>query len=532
MHSGLNFLKNSRNTSISRQGALMFRRIQYSILKNLKSFTYRTVILTVLLTFFISSLLIGSLADVYDTIFTGNVDLTVDVSSMMDNQKYSMMTAGKYLQDEQYVNDIYASLKTADGITYTDMDVTLNGLHPLVPSGIDDNGTLSFFSNNPDGDVYQRNLQTLLTPNPQEVNNLNVNPIEGVNNTDPQNFYQKDLKLFSGRLFEPQEIDSGEMVCVIPFAAAGALTDGKMITYPSVGDDFSISTYYVENGQVVDHLTWKLKIIGAYQQESPSSLNWAVHGEQTNLVPVYIPYQLLQKMQAEAIAFHQKYDPEYLNENWMMSWARVNAMEFNFKDLEAVNEFVKTIEASSYYQDGNISYLSMADAYGSILSNIYTMTDSFRMIAAVMLVLTLSYSLLLICLNCVYRRKEIAILQSMGEKRHRINLQFFIEQNISLFIAAVISIPGALFITKYYGVYLFTSNVKDNGSALGKAIWASFLGKHLNLTPEEIGAMITYHTGQIAIIIAVLAVIMVSSYIMIRIMTGHFHARELLNGEE
>lgn len=261
-------------------------------------------------------------------------------------------------------------------------------------------------------------------------------------------------------------------------------------------------------------------------------MNWAVHGEQTNLVPVYIPYQLLQKMQAEAIAFHQKYDPEYLNENWMMSWARVNAMEFNFKDLEAVNEFVKTIEASSYYQDGNISYLSMADAYGSILSNIYTMTDSFRMIAAVMLVLTLSYSLLLICLNCVYRRKEIAILQSMGEKRHRINLQFFIEQNISLFIAAVISIPGALFITKYYGVYLFTSNVKDNGSALGKAIWASFLGKHLNLTPEEIGAMITYHTGQIAIIIAVLAVIMVSSYIMIRIMTGHFHARELLNGEE
>ena len=178
----------------------MFRRIQYSILKNLKSFTYRTVILTVLLTFFISSLLIGSLADVYDTIFTGNVDLTVDVSSMMDNQKYSMMTAGKYLQDEQYVNDIYASLKTADGITYTDMDVTLNGLHPLVPSGIDDNGTLSFFSNNPDGDVYQRNLQTLLTPNPQGVNNLNVNPIEGVNNADPQNFYQKDLKLFSGRL--------------------------------------------------------------------------------------------------------------------------------------------------------------------------------------------------------------------------------------------------------------------------------------------------------------------------------------------
>jgi cell division protein FtsX len=509
----------------------MFKRIQYSILKNLRSFTYRTVILAVLLTFFIASLLIGSLADIYDTIFTGNVDLTVEVTSMMGNKKYSMMTAGKYLQDEQYVNQVYGSLKDSKGITYTDMDVTLNGFHPLIPSSIDGD-TISFFSRNTAESIYQTNLKNLLTPDPQSLNNIDVNPIEGVNNANPQNFYQNDLRLFSGRLFEQQEIDAGELVCVIPFASGGLLVNGKDIVFPSEGDDFSISTYQVADGKVIDHLTWKLKIIGMYQQESPGSSNWAVHGDATNLVPVYVPYQTLQKMQEEAVAFHQKYDPAYLNESRVMSWATVNAMEFSFKNLASLNSFIKKVQESSDYQAGNISYVSKAGAYGSILSSIYTMTDSFRMIAMVMLVMTISYSLLLICLNCVYRRKEIVILQSMGEKRNRINLQFLMEQGISLFIAALISIPAALAIAKYYGVYLFTSNVKDDGSALAKAIKSTLIGKHLDLTADEISAMVKYSPGQIAVVAAVLAAVLVCSYLMIRIMTKHFHARELLNGEE
>lgn len=507
----------------------MFKRIQYSIFKNIRSFSFRTVILTVLLTFFIASLLISNLADVYDKIFIGNVDLTVEVSSEFSSTDYTMDTVAQYLDAEKKLEEQYHAWTENTGIAYSDMDITLNSLYPIIPSKIEGEG-ISFFSSNITNGAYSGSKNKFLT-GATDLQSANLfSEIEAVNNAVPQNFEQGNLKLFGGRLFEQQEIDQGEMVCVIPFAAGGSWEDGKNTMYPPVGDDFTLTTYYINNNEIIDHLSWNLKIIGSYQNEL-SNDDWCIHGTASS-IPVFIPYKTLAKMQSEAIAFQQKYNTDYLTKTRGYQWGSIDAMEFNFQDIDSLNQFVKDIESSESFKEGRINYLSMADAYGTILSNIYTMTDSFRMIAAAMLVLTITYSLMLVGLNAVYRRKEIAVLQSMGEKKSRINLQFFIEQMISLMISCAVSLPLSLFIAKKYGVYLFTSDMKNNDSTIAKAIWSSFLGKHMKLTAQEIEDMITYENMQLLIIAAAVLLIMLISFIMIKFMTDRFHARELLNGEE
>ena len=119
-------------------------------------------------------------------------------------------------------------------------------------------------------------------------------------------------------------------------------------------------------------------------------------------------------------------------------------MVFQFDRLDSLEAFIRRLENTPEYGAGSLQYFANVDDTVNMLSEFYGVAESFRSVSAIFGLLAAAFAVTLAVLDAFYRRRELAILQSIGESGGRLTLQFSLETLLLLILGWAAAIPAAL----------------------------------------------------------------------------------------
>ena len=339
----------------------------------------------------------------------------------------------------------------------------------------------------------------------------------GVGNTMPRDFQLGKRSLSAGRLFTQEELDEGAMVCVLPenlaFIEKEYVADSWHLY--KLGTDVNLAVPLLDTeGNLVDELDFKLKIIGTYKPlQSCDEMELALCPNR-----IYIPQQVLFQIRDAAYQYYQDNHRRFFDYKCLSYVTEPSVLMFKLDSLEHLEAFTDAVDALPGYQEGKISYYAEVGKVIEMLSGFYGVTASFRSLIWVFAGLALAMAVLVTVLDAFYRRREIAILQSMGEKPRRITLQFVLELLIVLALSAAAAMPLAVAGVRAAIPGLLARAAEKAEAAEPSILNTDTLRAAVSVTGNEL-------IGVGLLILAAMFVCGVTVYLL----TKHFSVRKLLN---
>ena len=338
----------------------------------------------------------------------------------------------------------------------------------------------------------------------------------GITNPMPRDFQLGKREITEGRLFTQEELDAGEMVCVIPENLGFIERDYIFESWHlyKLGTDVNLAVPLLDpEGNLVDELDFKLKIIGTYQP---------IHSyddEELKMCPnrIYLPQQVLFRIRDAAWQYYQDNSRSFFDFPSLSYLTEPSVLLFKLDTLAHLDAFSDAVEALPGYQAGKISYFAEVGKVIDMLSGFYGVTASFRSLIWVFAGLALAMAVLVTVLDAFYRRREIAILQSMGELPRRITLQFVLELLIVLILSAAAALPLAM-VGVRAAIPKLVAQAAAKASADADVLNAGELRAAVTVSGD---AML----GTGLLILAALLVCWLTVYLL----TKHFSVRKLLN---
>lgn len=346
--------------------------------------------------------------------------------------------------------------------------------------------------------------------------------LRGVSGPIPREFRLGTRKIMEGRLFTREEIDEGAAVCVIPrnlaFIERGYPKDGWHLY--RVGTTLNLAIPLLdENGNLVDELDLPLEIIGTYPAISYSRY------EELNSCPncIYMPEQTMFRIRDAAWQYYQDNGRQYFRFSSLSRIYGPNVLMFQFDTISHMESFVERLEQTPEYKNGDYSYYAELGKVIGMISGFYSAAASFRSVVWVFAALALGMALMLTVLDAFYRRREIAVLQSMGEKPRRITLQLMLELLAVLLASAATALPLAVLAVRRAIPALLsrTGQALEDGAAEAAqsgGLDAGLLGRAVQIGRAE-------WLGVGLLILAALVICCAA----VAFFTRHFSVRKLLN---
>ena len=475
----------------------MTRRVLLYFLKNTKASIKRCVIFAALFFLIISSLLISNLSDSFRNEFEFNFDILLTIS-------YSDAVSLEFSEE----------LKNREGVLYSDieynwdpsyicfieMDEDLFIPYYTIPE-------ISFIKT----DYYEEN----------RIYNR-CETIKGVSESDFLYLkYHDSYKISEGRKFADYELEEGDPVCIV---TDGMLTfEDHVFGYIKPGDYIPVTTVYRnENLEPISYKTVWIKVIGL------------LNDEQEYIPSVFVSARYLEKLRDESDSFLLECDPDFFEDESLYLYNDdfyIESQVIQFDTIDSLEKMVNYLDSTFEYYEGRFTYASTISKYSTILSNVYAVSESFKTISFICILVAVLLSCVLACLESIYRQKEFMILKSLGESNFRILLQFALETLVSLTIAAFISVflsysAVSFYISRYINSYNLGNNLSNNPLYSGGYDVYQYATK-----PTAVHLSCSLSMMHILIIALVVFIIDFLSVLFMKTFIDRYSVREVLGSE-
>ena len=540
----------------------MFRRTLLNFIRRPFWTIQRVLLFVVLFGFFAMAFFMDGIANHVSKEYLSGVDMNVSVGSYLQQDRYKILYSGSFQDHRRSVNEyveIFDKLKQCPGVSYAGMDIqtdyqdafyikekdrmglavvveSVRHLEDYISSAIRwnffDLGHVTYGSE----DNYYHRFETAEDDVPMEdympampvaeqsdVQFISCNDyycfIYGTGNAVPQRMRFGAEELTDGRSFTPEEIENGSMVCYIPERLVWfdrSLADDGFKIY-KVGDELNLAAYLFDyDGNLVDELDYTFTVIGTYKS-----------ADQWPLEHIYIPQKTLLRMQDEAYDYYAANGKHYFDLVKATNTYLPTAMTFTLNSVEDLNSFIETIEALPQYQSGELMYYAAVSDVAEVYSGLMSVADSFSSIMYVFAALVVVIAAMMAVLDAFYRRREIALLQSLGENASSVTLQFVLENLIIMAVSNAVAIPLALAFSRSAAPRLI-SYIPSAGNAAGQLPGAQY-AKVPEIDTAAIVDSISVSAQQVWLSIALIVIALAACAVAASLFAKRFSSRRFLN---
>ncbi|MBQ1590377.1 MAG: hypothetical protein II106_06630 [Oscillospiraceae bacterium] len=341
--------------------------------------------------------------------------------------------------------------------------------------------------------------------------------IVSMNEPEFLRLHLQDQRLTEGRLPTEAELADGAAVCIVP-AGLSRYADDAVIPL-KVGDVLSVSCYLLdENYLTLNCETRELTVIGFYEsadQEQRGSPGSEIYVPEAQFLSIYdwCGDFLEANTEADVPDAPDKY------------FAATQPMVFQFDRLDSLEAFIRRLENTPEYGAGSLQYFANVDDTVNMLSEFYGVAESFRSVSAIFGLLAAAFAVTLAVLDAFYRRRELAILQSIGESGGRLTLQFSLETLLLLILGWAAAIPAALRAVRAAipGLLRQTAPTENPFATLSENI------EMVTLDADRVCERLSYSRQDLIFFALFTLVTVLFCAAAVHICTRRFHVRTLLN---
>ena len=550
----------------------MFRRIFLNFIRRPFWTIQRALLFVVLFGFFAMSFFMNDITDSASKAYHTGMDLNVSIGSYLQQGRYQASYNGSfesYRGSVKEYTDIFEKLKQHAGITYAGMDIRTRHQSPLM---IKEKGRMGFSvivdnavknasdfydavrrSNgyvvgadmyhygfdhyyrfeHPDDGSADRLLPTQESPflsltSIEEQTDLQFLALNGYRSYFsgtasgmPQKIRYGAEELTDGRCFTQEEVDNGKFVCLIP---EDLVWFDKSLEYDSckiykVGNELTIAVcLFGPDGNLTDAKDYTFIITGTYKSKDPSD----------TACRVYLPQKVLLRMLDEAYDFYTSNGRKYFDLCRAVNILQPTEMLFSLDSTEDLSGFIEAVEALPQYQSGELMYYAAVSDVAEVYSGLESFARSISSIIYIFAALVVIIAAMMAILDSFYRRREIALLQSLGESAPSVTTQLVLENLIIMVVSNTIAIPLALLLTRTAAPRLISYIPSSTGQAASQLPGAQY-AEIPDIDIASITGSVSVSSQQILFSILLIVTALAACAIAASLFAKRFSSRRLLN---
>ena len=516
----------------------MLKRIGLNFRRNCGWVLERLLLFTVLLFFFAVSILMRTVTGLVNEELTGASDLYVSVSTQAQTEiRYSRNRLEARAAMLKH-RDLFHSLAEEPGIIYCDSTLSyFPGLFHLSLSRPDPSespyaspGQRSYVFQSRDAAEFRKRTHNIFDQSAgtsefakrivkleHDMLSLSNTGFISMNEPDFLRLHLKDQRLAEGRLPTEAELSEGAAVCIVP-AGLSRYADDEVIPL-KVGDVIAASCYRLdENYLTLNSETRELTVIGFYESADPEQESLPGSG-------IYVPEAQFLSLYDWCGDFLEANTEADVPETPDKYFAATQPMVFQFDRLDSLESFIRRLEETPEYGAGSLQYFANVDDTVNMLSEFYGVAESFRSVSAIFGMLAAAFAVTLAVLDAFYRRRELAILQSIGESGGRLTLQFSLETLLLLAAGWAAATPAALRAVRAAlpGLLRQTAPAENPFASLSENI------EMVTLDAGRVLARLSYSRQDFIFFALFTLVTVLFCAVAVHVCTRRFHVRTLLN---
>ena len=549
----------------------MGRRIWLNIIRRPFWTIQRVLLFVVLFVFFAMAFFMDDITDSVSKEYISEMDLNVSIGSYLQQNRYQAAYSGGFQSYNDAVKeytDIFEKLRQHAGVTYAGMDIRTGHQSPFVikekgrmglsvlvesaaknaPSVAEElkksNGLINEADEYHYGfDHYYRfeypddGSADRLFPT-QESPLISLTPIEeqtdlqffalnryrsyfsGTASDIPQRLRYGAEELTSGRYFTQEEVEDGSFVCLTPEDLVWfdrALSDDGYKIYRA-GDELTVAVcLFGPDGNLADTIDYTFTVTGTYRSKDLTE----------TACRVYLPQTVLLQMQDEAYDLYASNGRKYYDLCRAANICTPAEMLFSLDSTKDLNSFIEAVEALPQYQSGELMYYAAVSDVAEVYSGLESFAGSISSIMYLFVALVVIIAAMMAVLDAFYRRREIALLQSLGEGAPSVTLQLVLENFIIMLVSNAIAIPLALLLSRTVAPRLISYIPSMGGTA------SQLPGAQYAAIPEidiaSITESVSVSSQQILLSILLIVTALAACAIAASLFAKRFSSRRLLN---
>lgn len=549
----------------------MFRRIILNFIRRPLWTIQRVLLFAVLFVFFAMAFFMDDITNSVSKEYLTGMDLNVSIGSYLQQNSYRAAYSGSFQSYQESVKeyvDIFESLRHRKGVTYAGMDIRTGHQSPFVIKEKGRMGLTVFVENaarNAQFESYDAKRRNGFANGADPYNNefdhyyrfeypddgsadrllptqdsplISLTPVEeqtdlqfialnryrsyfsGTASDVPQRMRYGSEELTEGRYFTKEEVEAGRLVCLIPEDLVWfdkSLTGDGYRMYKT-GDELTIAVcLFGPDGNLADTIDYTFTITGTYRSKDPTE----------TACRVYLPQSVLLQMQDEAYDFYVSSGRKYYDLCRAVNICTPTEMLFSLDSKESLDSFIEAIEALPQYQSGKLMYYAAVSDVAEVYSGLVSFAGSINSIIYIFAALVVIIAAMMAVLDAFYRRKEIALLQSLGESAPSVTTQLVLENLIIMIISNAIAIPLALLLSRTVASRLISYIPSMGGMA------SQLPGAQYAAIPEidiaSITGSVSISTQQILLSILLIVTALAACAIASSLFAKRFSSRRLLN---
>lgn len=516
----------------------MLKRIGLNFRRNCAWTLERLLLFIVLLFFLAVSILMSTVTALVNEELIGASDLYVSVSTQAQTEiRYSGSRSEARAAMLKH-QDLFHVLAEEPGVIYCDSPLSYNPGYSflslsrpnLSESAYASPGQRSYVFQSSDAAEFRRRVHNIFDESAgtkefdkrivkleHDMLFLSNTEIVSMNETEFLRLHLQDQRLAEGRLPTEAELSEGAAVCIVP--AGLSLYADDAVNPVQVGDVLSVSCYQLdENYLTLNSETRELTVIGLYESADPEQGNLPGNG-------IYVPEAQFLSIYDWCGDFLEAYSEADAPNSLDKYFATTQPMVFQFDRLDALEAFIRRLEETQEYGDGSLQYFANVDDTVNMLSEFYGVAESLRSVSAVFGLLAAAFAVTLAVLDAFYRRRELAILQSLGESGGRLTLQFSLETLFLLAVGWAAAIPAALRVvrTAIPGLLRQTEPAENPFASLSENI------EMVTLDANRVCEHLSYSMQDLIFFALFTLVTVLFCAVVVHVCTRRFHVRTLLN---
>ena len=512
----------------------MLKRIGLNFRRNCGWTLERLGLFLVLLFFLAVSILMRTVTALVNEELIGASDLYVSVSTQTNNELNKCENLAEAEEHLRQNAALFRTLAAGEGVIYADRPITFSGVlsvsKPCEPGEASLlTGGRAYFVEKSVAEKCKSKLWYAAQDKPDEEawkKQVWLEEMRLLTNSQ-MNFqctcagtqlemYLGNVVLTEGRTFTQTEIDQGAPVCVV--RKGYGIFENNEFTPISIGDTLPVSVYLLDEDQQTRKAeTRELTVIGFYENADPEAIQLSAY--------LVVPEKQWLELYGFGCGFlEQNRDADYLDGE-QFKQVGANAMVFQFDRLDSLEAFIRRLENTPEYGAGSLQYFANVDDTVNMLSEFYGVAESFRSVSAIFGLLAAAFAVTLAVLDAFYRRRELAILQSIGESGGRLTLQFSLETLLLLILGWAAAIPAALRAVRAAipGLLRQTAPAENPFATLSENI------EMVTLDAGRVCERLSYSRQDIIFFALFTLVTVLFCAAAVHICTRRFHVRTLLN---
>lgn len=482
----------------------MKKRIILDFINNKIRFIVKLILLSAFFLVILCSLIINHIGDVFNEYITDNLNLYASVTSEINDDSFwtgnerdmreNFKKAREYFDYVESVDDALYSYKECTFVSNALMNVQFNNGVLVSELTYDNrNKTDSSFKNEISAFIEDQRTVSRWAFLGSNITSVIVDaPVFA-------DIMNGDIEIIEGRAFTEEEIANGDNVCVVNSRTlyVGEENGEIVAHFLHPGDKVGVSISCSSEGGYVKE-SFELTVVGVYRP-----VNDFIH-YRNSYYPLGFYRKIMDKM--------EEYDYMGINFNDTPGIAY-----FEVKGLAQLKELIKVIEEN----DHGYGYYTNTNEISDALSSCIAISKNIKSISLVSYITCLLFCVGLILLDVYYRKKEIGLLMSFGEKRTVIVKQIIIEEILLYVVASCLAFMLSKFISGAIVNYLLSSNASHDILVYG--------GHHAKAAVMNIS--LHFSPFDYLVYIAYIVLLVIVNMTVVNNQIKKYSPRELLSGE-